>query len=108
MLLLLFVVVVVAVAVAVGCYCSRIDSHNIKSVVTGQAPVILEWKNSSGKKINHTKPKVVHVYVNHSRSNACIRLKNIKNGRKSAYVRARSILVHIYVSIPGIGLPLTR
>ena len=31
----------------------------IKSVVTGQAPVTLEWKNTPGK--NASKPKVVHV-----------------------------------------------
>ena len=32
----------------------------IKCVVTGQAPVTLEWNNTSGKKRN--KPKVVHAY----------------------------------------------
>ena len=32
----------------------------IKSVVTGQAPVTLEWRNTPGKK---HKPKVVHAYI---------------------------------------------
>ena len=33
----------------------------IKSVVTGQAPVTLELRNTSGK--THTRPKVVHAYI---------------------------------------------
>ena len=45
---LLFVVVVVFLTL------TRI----IKSVVTGQAPVTLELRNTPGKK--HTQPKVVH------------------------------------------------
>ena len=32
----------------------------IKSLVTGQAPVTLEWRNTPGKK---TKPKVVHACI---------------------------------------------
>ena len=39
--------------------CSHINSHIIKSVVTGQAPVTLELRNTPGKK---HKPKVVHAY----------------------------------------------
>ena len=34
----------------------------IKSVVTGQAPVTLEWRNTPGKK-TQTKPQVVHAYI---------------------------------------------
>ena len=34
----------------------------IKSVVTGQAPVTLEWRNTPGKK-TQSKPKVVHAYI---------------------------------------------
>ena len=33
----------------------------IKSVVTGQAPVTLELRNTPGK--THTQPKVVHAYI---------------------------------------------
>ena len=33
----------------------------IKSVVTGQAPSTLEWKNTPGK--NTSKQKVVHAYI---------------------------------------------
>ena len=33
----------------------------IKSVVTGQAPVTLELRNTPGEK--HTQPKVVHAYI---------------------------------------------
>ena len=32
-----------------------------KSVVTGQAPATLEWKNTPGKK--QSKPKVLHVHI---------------------------------------------
>ena len=47
------------------CCFYHINSHNIKSVVTGQAPVILERKNIPGdkKKKPKAKPKVVHVYI---------------------------------------------
>ena len=34
----------------------------IKSVVTGQAPVTLELRNTPGKN-THTQPKVVHAYI---------------------------------------------
>ena len=46
-----FVVVVVEVVVAVVC-CSHINSHiqSPWSLVTGQAPVTLEWKNIAGAK----------------------------------------------------------
>ena len=33
----------------------------IKSVVTGQAPVTLELRNTPGK--THTQPEVVHAYI---------------------------------------------
>ena len=36
-------------------------SRMIKSVVTGQAPVTLELRNTPGKNTN--KPKVVHAYI---------------------------------------------
>ena len=36
----------------------------IRSVVTGQAPVTLEVRNTPGKNTN--KPKVVHAYLYHS------------------------------------------
>ena len=53
LLVLLFVVAVVVVLTL-----TRI----IKSVVTGQAPVTLELRNTPGK--THTsKPKVVHAYI---------------------------------------------
>ena len=48
---LLFVVVVVVLTL------TRI----VKSVVTGQAPVTLELRNTPGK--THTQPKVVHAYI---------------------------------------------
>ena len=35
-------------------------THTIKSVVTGQVPVTLEWKYAQGKTLT---PTVVHVYV---------------------------------------------
>ena len=35
----------------------------IKPVVTGQAPVTLELRNTPEKKKNANKPKVVHAYV---------------------------------------------
>ena len=48
--------VVVAVAVVVVLTLTRI----IKFVVTGQAPVTLELRNTPGKK---HKPKVIHAYI---------------------------------------------
>ena len=49
--------VVVVVVVVVVLTLTRI----IKSVVTGQAPVTLELRNTPGK--THTQPKVVHAYI---------------------------------------------
>ena len=43
----------------------------IKSVVTGQAPVTLELRNTPGKK--HTQPKVVHAYITADAIHACTR-----------------------------------
>ena len=51
------VVVVVVAVVVVVLTLTRI----IKSVVTGQAPVTLELRNTSGKNTN--KPKVVRAYI---------------------------------------------
>ena len=48
---------VVVVVVVVVFTLTRI----IKSVVTGQAPVTLELRNTLGKK--HKQPKVVHAYI---------------------------------------------
>ena len=49
--------VVVVIVVVVVLTLTRI----IKSVVTGQAPVTLELRNTPGKNTN--KPKVVHAYI---------------------------------------------
>ena len=49
--------VVVVVVVVVVLTLTRIT----KSVVTGQAPVTLELRNTPGK--THTQPKVVHAYI---------------------------------------------
>ena len=48
---------IVVVVVVVVLTLTRI----IKSVVTGQAPVTLELRNTPGK--THTQPKVVHAYI---------------------------------------------
>ena len=50
-------IVVVFVVVIVVLILTRI----IKSVVTGQPPVTLEWRNVPGQ--NNTKQKVVHAYI---------------------------------------------
>ena len=60
-----FIVVVVVVVVFI---LTRI----IKSVVTGQAPVTLELRNTPGK--THTKPKVVHAYITSDAIHASIRI----------------------------------
>ena len=52
------IVVVVVVVVVVVLTLTRI----IKSVVTGQAPVTLELRNTPGKN-THTTLKVVHAYI---------------------------------------------
>ena len=52
-----FIVVVVVVVDVVILTLTRI----IKSVITGQAPVTLELRNTPGKNTN--KPKVVHSYI---------------------------------------------
>ena len=70
------VVVVVAVVVVVLTL-----TRTIKSVVTGQAPVTLGWRNTAGKK---HKPKVVHAYTIADAINASAK-KNIKLHRESAY-----------------------
>ena len=50
-----------------GTWCSYVvvvvltSTRVIKSVVTGQAPVTLELRNTPGKA--HTQPKVVHAYI---------------------------------------------
>ena len=46
-------------------------THIIKSVVTGQAPVTLELRNTPGKP--HTQPKVVHAYITADASHASTR-----------------------------------
>ena len=54
------IVIVVAVVVAVLVFTlTRI----IESMVTGQAPVTLEWKNTPGKNQNTSEPKVVHTHI---------------------------------------------
>ena len=50
-------VVVVVVVVVVAITLSRI----IKSVLTRQAPVTLEWKNTPGK--TQSKPNMIHAYI---------------------------------------------
>ena len=50
-------VVVVVVVVVVDFTLTRIFT----SVATGQAPVILEWKNTQGK--TRSKPKMVHAHI---------------------------------------------
>ena len=47
-------------------------TRTIKSVVTGQAPVTLEWRNTPRKK-TLTKPKVVHAYIIADATNASAR-----------------------------------
>ena len=39
------------------------STHIIKSVVTGQAPVTLEWKNTPGENTNKPKVVLVHAYI---------------------------------------------
>ena len=60
--------VVVVVVVVVVLPLTRI----IKSVVTGQAPVTREWRNTPRKK-TRTKPKVVHAYIIADATQACAR-----------------------------------
>ena len=56
------IVVAVAVAVAVvAVVVLTLTRILFKSVVTGEAPVTLEWRNSLGKK-TRTKTKVVYAY----------------------------------------------
>ena len=54
------VVVVVVVVVIVVVFVVTL-TRIIKSVVTGQAPVTLELRNTPGE--NKNKPKVVHAYI---------------------------------------------
>ena len=53
----LYLVVVVVVVVVVVLTLTRI----IKSVVTGQAPVTLEWRNTSGKKHKQKQKWYTHI-----------------------------------------------
>ena len=65
-------------------------THIIKSVVTGQAPVTLELRNTPGKK---HKPKVVHAYFTADAVLASTR--NISKVKSGVSLRcARSILAH--------------
>ena len=64
------VIVVVAVVVAVVVVVPTL-TRIIKSVVTGQAPVTMQLKNTSGKTTN--KPTVVHAYVTADTINAFTR-----------------------------------
>ena len=65
---IIVVVVTIVVVVVVVLTLTRI----IKSVVTGQAPVTLEWRNTPRKK-TQTKPKVVHAYIIFDATNASAR-----------------------------------
>ena len=56
-------VVVVAVVDVVVDVAVLTLTRIIKSVVTGQAPVTLEWKDTPGKKHKQNKKKVVHAYI---------------------------------------------
>ena len=55
------VVLVVAAVVVVVVFVVVTFTRIISSVVTGQAQVPLEWKNTTGK--NTSKPKAVHAYI---------------------------------------------
>ena len=53
--------------VAVGCCCFHMKASIIKSVVTGQDAVSLEWNITPGGKIKQTNSSGVHVFqVYHS------------------------------------------
>ena len=91
----------------VKCCCSHINSHVIKSVVTGQAPVILEWRNSPGKKAQ-TKPKVVHAYIILVADAIHASATKMQRMRSRVSLRcARSILVHTYVALLAPEKPTT-
>ena len=60
---LVVVVVVVGVVVVVVVVVVLTLTRIIKSVVTGQAPVTLDPRNTPGKNTN--KPKVGHAYITH-------------------------------------------
>ena len=78
----------VDVVVAVVLTLTRI----FKSVVTGQAPVTLEWRNAPGKK-TQTKAKVVHANTTADATHASAR--NVQNVESEVSLRcARPILVH--------------
>ena len=62
-----------------------------KSVVTGQAPVTLELRNTPGKNTN--KPKVVHAYITADAIHASTKTTKMKSGVSLRC--ARSILVHM-------------
>ena len=66
------VVVVVVVVVAVAAVVLTSTPRIIKSVVTGQAPVTLEWRNTP-RKNTQTKTKVVHAYIIADATNASAR-----------------------------------
>ena len=63
----------------------------IKSVVTGQAPVTVELRNTPGK--NTIKPKVVHACITADAIHASTRNMKVKSG-VSLLRCARSVLVH--------------
>ena len=92
MIIVVVVVVVVVVFVAVVVIVVLTLARMIKSVVTGQAPVTLELRNTQGK--NRSKPKVVHAYITADAIHAFTR--NIYKVKSGVSLRcAKSILVHI-------------
>ena len=57
------VIVVIVIVVAVVAVLVFTLTRIIESMVTGQAPVTLEWKNTPGKNQNTSEPKVVHTHI---------------------------------------------
>ena len=86
--------VVVVVVVVVVLTLTRI----IKSVVTGQAPVTLELRNTPGKE--HKQPKVVHAYITADAIHASTRKYKNQIGSQSTMCQAHT---GAYVSLLAPG-----
>ena len=94
----LMVCFMLIIRTTITCCCSHINSHN-KSVVTGQAPVTLDLRNTPGKNTNNPRwythisqltqfmpPPETYVYKGNRES---IRLRSSEEAVDLCYVAAR-------------------